>query len=210
MYPTMMNIDRGKNVLTSIRIIRDVKSCFNKEEVIVAGGAARDDFLQKEVRDFDIYMARPEAVDIDMVKMFLENEEWACNVRSIKPQISDEFLSYNDTLIEDVFAFDHKYENKPCELIVLQPHLNPINYVQEAFVCNLSKIWIEDDIHNPRFHVDFVDAVMHKKLKFYWGYHTDVNLEYVKKIANKYPEYELDEDTLDLFHQEWTREVLWK
>jgi len=211
----------SQNIIANA-LMRFVSDRFNTQEVVLAGGMVRDWFFNKEGSDYDIYVDMPENYDADFlianfVAPLTESEAKTYrikelrNVRQFSKAEGDKF-SYAGAAIEHIVEFetisdfDYDKPNK-VQVMFLQSGLGIENYITYGFSCNLSKCWksmIGDSVFTKQFVKGFTD----RTLRFNWDFEVDgeANLEYIRKILNKFPDFEIDEQTRECLQREFSRQ----
>ena len=147
---------------------------------IVAGGAPRDWYFEKEAVDIDVFLYRPDLVtshSIISVFKSIGMDIWQIgHSMSGHPQYEKNALIYK--------VFNCTYKNVNFQFIFMKE--KTFTSVVPKFPLNICMIWYKDKIHTTR---DFNRAVKHKVIVKMNPLYADGD-KYIKKIKERFPDYD--------------------
>ena len=197
--------------VTGKRILGTLEEAFNTREIYLAGGMLREHYFNRPGNDYDIYMYTPDVPEDFLLPMVrgLEGFEDFDFISSHTDEEFDEedysFTDYNSILIN--FILEGSYEGEIVQLIFLKKQpVTPRDYIEHGFSVNISKVW-QTPYNEPVYTKDFMQAVTEKHLKFNWDFAGRVNYAYIRKICNRFFDFEIDESTIGNMHREFAKQA---
>jgi len=201
------------------KLLSELTNYFKTEEVYLAGGMLREHYFNRPGEDFDLYLECPLQVDSSMAEMMLNSLDGFRDFTVMSSKDAG-YSGYSRGAID--FVLQGKYFNRvwssiydaTCKQneydvqVIFLKHfcMPPYAYLQDAFCCSLSKVWQQHQ-RDPMYHGDFLDTITSRVMKFDWSHHDyEINYDYIKKILNRYPEFEVDENTIGNYLRELSKE----
>ena len=193
------------------RLLGILSETFKTREIYLAGGMLREHYFNRPGNDYDVYAYTPE-IDEDFILPLVRGiegfEDFDFKESNEEEDFDDECYSwtdYNSILIN--FILEGSYEGEIVQLIFLkrQP-VTPRDYIEHGFAVNISKIW-QTPYNEPVFTEQFVQAVTEKYLSFNWDFAGKVNYAYIRKIMNRFPDFEVDESTIGNLNRNFARQA---
>lgn len=185
---------------TASHLLRTLSETLKTREIYLAGGMLREHYFNRPGNDYDIYAYTPEISEdfiLPLIRGVEGFEDFDYKEQHIEEDFDEECYSwtdYNSILID--FILEGSYEGEIVQLIFLkrQP-VTPRDYIEHGFAVNISKIW-QTPHNSPVFTEQFVQAVTEKYLVFNWDFAGKVNYAYIRKIMNRFPDFDVDENTI--------------
>ena len=196
---------------TGRHLLRTLSETLNTREVYLAGGMLREHYFGRPGNDYDIYAYTP-VIEEDFILPLIRGvkgfEDFDYKESAIEEDFDEEcyaWTDYNSILIN--FILEGSYEGEIVQLIFLKRQsVTPRDYIEHGFSVNVSKIW-QTPHNEPVYTEQFVQAVTEKYLQFNWDFAGKVNYAYIRKIINRFPEFDIDESTIGNMHSEFARQA---
>ena len=196
---------------TAHHLLRAISNTLNTREVYLAGGMLREHYFNRPGNDYDIYLYTPEIEEefiLPLIRGIADFEDFDYKESHTEEEFDDEdyaWTDYNSVLID--FILEGTYEGEIVQLIFLkrQP-VTPRDYIEHGFSVNISKIW-QTPHNEPVYTEQFVQAVTEKYLQFNWDFAGKVNYAYIRKIMKRFPEFDVDEDTIGNLNKNFARQA---
>jgi len=194
----------GKSLLKSL-------SSLLKTDVYLAGGMLRDHYFQRSGNDFDVYIKRNTSFEYETWMTSLLNGTHG--YRDFKlMDASKRSANYgsSDASIYQIYegTFSAHHVNTPTQIIILNT-VNPRKYIEDYFSCSLSKAWQTQD-YDPVFTTAFTDSIKTNTLAFDFSTIGEINFGYIDKIMEKFPDFEVDENTRRYYIDKFQKDAYWK
>jgi hypothetical protein len=160
---------------------------------IIAGGAPRDWYFDKNCSDIDVYFYYRPDISTTTVKNIL-GKIFDVDMKLLGSSMSHdkhEHRYLRDDKISNVWEFD--YLGKTVQLIRRNI---PTFGVTNSFALNLSMIWFKGNQINPEEH--FLTGVKNKSIVKMNPLYLDGD-KYVQKIKNKFPTYKYFSDEMEFY-----------
>ena len=200
----MINLQKkaGKSLLKSL-------SSLLKTEAYLAGGMLRDHYFQREGNDFDIYVKRNHNFDYDAFMVPLLNGTHGYS-NFIRKSDKDVYHQYAET--GNIYALYEGYfeaHNVKTQTQVIVLDVKPRDYIENYFCCSLSKVWQTQDFQ-PVYTSEFIKSVEDRTISFNFKNLGKVNYDYISKILDRFPDFEVDEETKKYYIDKIQREAYWR
>lgn len=143
-------------------------TCSGGLSPIVAGGAVRNLFLDKPIRDVDVYTHPMSSIEnLDMVvnasniAPHIRSAATKCGIKNYQVEYDDtgkkpEYEASEVNPIRQIVCVNVTIDGivYPVEIMVMSFEVNFFKYIRDFFAVNISKVWIHDG--DIRFYPQFV------------------------------------------------------
>ena len=194
----------GKSLLKSL-------SSLLKADVYLAGGMLRDHYFQRTGNDFDVYIKRNTSFEYETWMTLLLNGTHGYRDFKVMDDAerSAKYVSPNAPIYQIYEGtFSAHNVNTPTQIIILNT-VNPRKYIEDYFSCSLSKAWQTQD-YDPVFTTAFIDSIKTNTLTFDFSTMGKVNFNYIDKVLERFPDFEVDEETKRYYVAKFQKDAYWK
>ena len=214
--------------------LKTLSELFKTDEIYLAGGMCRDWYFGNVGEDYDIYLEVPDGFDTEFLLPMLVGVQGFERVTQMGAAKVEEgsYLDvlgadYNSALINSVFDIEVNYReylsgidgfmhreslesvlSPTCKLQVIFITNNTmpvVNYIKDGFCSSLSKIYM-DKSGQFTCTVEFARSVETKTIMYDWSFAGKINFEYIKKMSQKFPDFDFDRQTKEELAARWARE----